>query len=65
ARPAWWVASEVASRMAQGVDTTPGTASQAFEVVCGTVPELAGLTYADLGLTGRVAAGAAAASGGR
>ncbi|HWA57496.1 MAG TPA: 2Fe-2S iron-sulfur cluster-binding protein [Gemmatimonadales bacterium] len=65
ARPAWWIAVEVAARRAQGGNAGPATAAQAFEAVCGTVPELAGLTYADLGLAGRVAAGAAATSGGR
>jgi hypothetical protein len=47
ARPAWWVAAAVGS-------TGPTTASEAFAAVAGTVPALAGLTYADLGLTGRV-----------
>jgi len=47
ARPAWWVAAAVGS-------TGPTTASEAFAAVAATVPALAGLTYADLGLTGRV-----------
>jgi len=47
ARPAWWVAAAVGS-------SGPATASQAFELVCSSIPALAGLSYGDLGLLGRV-----------
>jgi NADH-quinone oxidoreductase subunit G len=47
ARPAWWVASE-AGRM------DPGSAAEAFAMVANLVPALAGLTYGDLGMNGRV-----------
>jgi len=47
ARPAWWIASE-AGRL------EPSTAAEAFALVANLVPALAGLTYGDLGLTGRV-----------
>jgi NADH-quinone oxidoreductase subunit G len=55
-RPAWWVAGEA------GAGQAPTTASQAFELVCAGVPALAGLSYGDLGLVGKVAATAGAAS---
>ncbi|HXG45096.1 MAG TPA: 2Fe-2S iron-sulfur cluster-binding protein [Gemmatimonadales bacterium] len=58
ARPAWWVAAETLG-LVRPEPGLPATAAQAFEAVAETVPGLAGLTYADLGLTGRVAAGAA------
>jgi NADH-quinone oxidoreductase subunit G len=47
ARPAWWVASE-AGRL------EPSTAAEAFAHVANLAPALAGLTYDDLGLTGRL-----------
>jgi NADH-quinone oxidoreductase subunit G len=46
ARPAWWVASE-AGRL------EPSTAAEAFAFVIATLPALAGMSYADLGLGGR------------
>ncbi len=57
ARPAWWVAAETLGLVRPGPGL-PRTAAEAFQAVAETVPALAGLTYADLGLTGRVAAGA-------
>ncbi|MGH7561318.1 MAG: 2Fe-2S iron-sulfur cluster-binding protein [Gemmatimonadales bacterium] len=62
ARPAWWVAAEAWSRL--GPDREPpATAAEAFAALGEVVPALAGLSYADLGLTGRVLepAGAGAA----
>ena len=60
ARPAWWVAGEVLA--GQGPDpSAPATADAAFAELGRHWPALAGLTYADLGLTGRVLAGAEAA----
>jgi NADH-quinone oxidoreductase subunit G len=61
-RPAWWVAAGVApTKVAPtlALAPTPATAAQAFELVCSTIPSLAGLTYADLGLLGRIASGMA------
>jgi len=49
ARPAWWVAG------AAQADQGPATAAQAFAIAANLVPALAGLSYADLGGTGRVA----------
>jgi len=54
ARPAWWIAA-----MAGAADVA--TAADAFAAVSGSTPGLDGLTYADLGLTGRVARTPAAA----
>ena len=51
-RPAWWVAAEVQHAGA----TTP---AEAFAQVAGGIPELAGMTYGDLGLTGGTARAAA------
>jgi len=47
ARPAWRIASE-AGRL------EPSTAAEAFALVANLVPAMAGLTYGDLGMTGRV-----------
>jgi NADH-quinone oxidoreductase subunit G len=66
ARPAWWVAAEAAALMSPGTGSTPTTAAQAFATVTAGLPELAGLTYGDLGLLGRVAGDSMATSqGGR
>jgi NADH-quinone oxidoreductase subunit G len=54
ARPAWWIAA-----MAGAAEVT--TAAEAFLAVTGTIPGLDGLTYADLGLTGRTVRAAAGA----
>jgi len=51
-RPAWWIAAEVQRASA----TTP---SEAFAQVASGIPELAGVTYGDLGLTGRTVRAAA------
>jgi predicted molibdopterin-dependent oxidoreductase YjgC len=45
-RPAWWVAAEVR-------DAAAATPEEAFAAVAATVPEFAGLSYSDMGLTGR------------
>jgi NADH-quinone oxidoreductase subunit G len=57
ARPAWWVAAEAGTRLRPGTGV-PGTAAEAFAVVVGSTPALAGLSYQELGLSGRVAEGA-------
>ena len=51
ARPAWWVASQAWRRGADG-RIAPSTASEAF----GALAPFAGVTYRDLGLTGRMVA---------
>jgi len=53
ARPAWWVAVEAQAR-ADGVDSAPATAAEAFASLGEHVPSLAGLTYGDIGFVGRV-----------
>jgi NADH-quinone oxidoreductase subunit G len=58
ARPAWRLAAEIAELAGQG--RAPATAAEAFAAVGTEAPALAGLTYAELGLTGQVARGAAA-----
>jgi len=60
ARPAWWIAAEAWSRR-EGGRVVPETAALAFAGLGGSIPALAGVTYADLGVTGRVLSGAAAA----
>ncbi len=55
ARPAWWVAGE-AIALLDGGEPTPASAAEAFTRLGGMAPALADLTYADLGLVGRVAA---------
>ncbi len=52
ARPAWWIAAE-ATHAARGL-AAPATAAEAFAALGAMVPALAGLSYADLGHTGRV-----------
>jgi NADH-quinone oxidoreductase subunit G len=51
-RPAWWVAAE--AQRASAV-----TPSEAFAQVASSLPDLAGMTYGDLGLTGRTVRSAA------
>ena len=65
ARPAWWVAGEVLAGPGPSADA-PATAAEAFELLGERWPVFAGMTYADLGFTGRVLAGRgrAGASGG-
>jgi len=53
ARPAWWVAAEACALLEPG-RATPDTAADAFAGLGSWIPALAGLTYADLGLTGRL-----------
>ncbi|HEU5171229.1 MAG TPA: 2Fe-2S iron-sulfur cluster-binding protein [Gemmatimonadales bacterium] len=53
ARPAWWIAGEVLAGPGPDADA-PATAEQAFALLGGAFPVFAGLTYADLGFTGRV-----------
>ncbi len=64
ARPAWWVAAEVLSINSLG-DEAPSSAAEAFELLGQTVAALSGLSYGDLGLTGRVHSGATAGEGAR
>ncbi len=58
ARPAWWIAAE-AAHLARA-DAVPTSAAAAFEALGGFLPALGGLTYGDLGHTGRVLTGAPA-----
>jgi NADH-quinone oxidoreductase subunit G len=58
ARPAWWVAAQLIP--ARSVTTV----EEAFAAVARDVPELAGLSHAELGLVGRRARDAGAAAGG-
>ena len=53
ARPAWWVAGEVLAGPGPSADA-PSTAAEAFALLGERWPVFAGLTYADLGFTGRV-----------
>jgi predicted molibdopterin-dependent oxidoreductase YjgC len=52
ARPGWWIASEVLSRL-EPEGTWPDTAAGAFVALGQWVPAVAGMTYAEIGLTGR------------
>jgi NADH-quinone oxidoreductase subunit G len=60
AQPAWWVAS-AALALTDPRATTPAGVEEAFELLAASVPALGGLSHASLGLTGRVARGAATA----
>src|SRR3954452_6906618 len=53
ARPAWWIAGEVLAGPGPSADA-PATAEEAFALVGAAWPVFGGLTYADLGFTGRV-----------
>jgi NADH-quinone oxidoreductase subunit G len=53
ARPAWWVAGEVLAGPGPS-PSAPATAAQAFELLGDYWPFFAGITYADVGYTGRV-----------
>jgi NADH-quinone oxidoreductase subunit G len=55
ARPAWWIAGEVLAGPGPSPDA-PATAEEAFALVGAAWPVFAGLSYADLGFTGRVLA---------
>jgi NADH-quinone oxidoreductase subunit G len=61
-RPAWWVAGEVIAGPGPS-PSAPATAAQAFEHLGDQWPIFAGLTYADIGYTGHVLAGAGEATG--
>ena len=61
ARPAWWVAGEVVGAGAGA----PATAADAFAMLGERWPVFAGLTYGDLGYTGRVLADAVPAGAAR
>ncbi|MGE5232093.1 MAG: molybdopterin-dependent oxidoreductase, partial [Deltaproteobacteria bacterium] len=63
ARPAWWVAGEVLAGPGPDADA-PATAAQAFALLGRAWPGFAGLTYSDLGFTGRVLAPSEAAGAG-
>jgi NADH-quinone oxidoreductase subunit G len=62
ARPAWWIAAE-AWAAGDPDRIAPGTAAEAFARLGETLPGLEGASYADLGLTGLVLAGAQAPEG--
>ncbi len=53
ARPAWWIAAEVCGLLEPEL-TVPETAADAFAALGEWIPALAGLRYAELGLTGRM-----------
>jgi predicted molibdopterin-dependent oxidoreductase YjgC len=53
ARPAWWVAGEVLAGPGPS-SSAPATAAEAFALLGERWPAFAGLSYADLGFTGRV-----------
>ncbi len=55
ARPAWWVAAQAWARAGEG-RSAPATASEAF----GSLAPFEGISYRDLGLTGRVLTGVTA-----
>jgi predicted molibdopterin-dependent oxidoreductase YjgC len=58
ARPAWWIAAELVSRN-DGGDAIPSTAAEAFDLVAQHWPAFGGISYRDLGYTGRVLSSAA------
>jgi NADH-quinone oxidoreductase subunit G len=64
ARPAWWVAGEVLAGPGPSA-SAPSTASEAFALLGERWPVLGGLTYADLGYTGRVLVDGATAGAAR
>lgn len=51
ARPAWWVAAEL--RAVVSGRQAPANAEAAFAALAASVPAFAGMSYADLGFTGR------------
>src|SRR5213593_2698899 len=51
ARPAWWVLSELGAALGRGGSL--GSAAEAFGRLAATVEPFRGLSYAELGLTGR------------
>jgi hypothetical protein len=64
ARPAWWVAGEVLAGDGPS-PSAPSTASEAFALLGERWPVFGGVTYADLGYTGRVLTDAAPAGAAR
>jgi NADH-quinone oxidoreductase subunit G len=64
ARPAWWIAGEVLAGPGPDADA-PATAAQAFALLGRTWAPFAGLSYADLGFTGRLLAAAGLAGSAR
>ena len=54
AQPAWWVAAGAMATIDASADT-PGSAAEAFAALGAHWPALAGLSYQDLGLSGRIA----------
>ncbi|MGH7526298.1 MAG: molybdopterin-dependent oxidoreductase, partial [Gemmatimonadales bacterium] len=53
ARPAWWVAGEVLAGSGPSTDA-PATAAEAFALLGDAWPVFGGITYDDLGYTGRI-----------
>jgi len=53
ARPAWWVAGEVLAGPGPSF-SAPATAAEAFQILGERWPAFAGLTYGDIGYTGRI-----------
>jgi hypothetical protein len=53
ARPAWWVAGEVATGPGPS-PSAPATAAQAFDLLGERWPVFSGITYTDVGYTGLV-----------
>jgi NADH-quinone oxidoreductase subunit G len=53
ARPIWWVLSEAWARLSAGREAA-ATPAEAFGDLAAMVPDLDGLSYAELGLTGRL-----------
>ena len=58
ARPAWWVAGEVLLGRGPN-DDAPASADEAFELLGRYYPAFAGISYRDIGFSGRALAGAA------
>ncbi|PYP28865.1 MAG: hypothetical protein DMD49_13905 [Gemmatimonadetes bacterium] len=52
AQPAWWVLGALGARLGRG--TAPAGAAEVFDRLAASVPAFAGLSYANLGLGGRV-----------
>jgi NADH-quinone oxidoreductase subunit G len=61
AQPAWWVAAGAWGRLGTG-RSAPATAAEAFAALGPVIPALDGLSYAAIGLTGRVLEGTPAGS---
>ncbi len=64
ARPGWWIAAQAWAENNPG-QGAPMTAAEAFARLGSAIPALNGLTYGDLGLTGRVLDSAPAPAGAR